>query len=417
LAGTFVDQFRLIVDGYSDALHKRMANDPTFIASSFNLSGVARSANNRWGTLVAPGVALSARHFRPSTGHTMTFFESNDPSGNSETRTVIGGVRIAGSDLWLSILDEPLPPAYEPLAFIDEPVTTEAGFGNSSIGNAPVYMVGRSDTVNSSVTNMAVGRNILDYWIDSVSDGATTDHAIVAIQHLPGDQDFVTHEAFLETYDSGAPLLMDVGGTLTIIGINWFILVDGDQDTRIDIKPGPQQQLRNASGFSYVGNYAPEIQGVLDAFAVQATQAYIGWMGSAFGGVTDWAQTGPAIDFDGDGLNNFMEYAFALNPAGGAAPSPVSAAAAEDGGQQFLEAVLKVRDDPDLSYSVALGSDLLGWTGVPLAFGGGVWSSTVPGVAVVASQANMGGGVWQLSVRAAVPLVAGEPRFLKVGVE
>lgn len=400
----------MLIDGYDPAFNDRFANDPSFIAAGYDLSGLARSPSNKWGTLVSPNVFLASTHWHPDNGNILTFFETNDPSGPSTTRTVIGGQRIGLSDIWIGILDQSLPSGHTPFPFLDEPIANATQFENSSLFDAEVFMVGRSNDDGSSVTNIAFGRNILDRWEQEITQGSTTDSALEAIYQIPSDSGYTPFESFLVLYDSSAPVLRDIGGQLTIVGLNWYI--QGD----VDVNPKPPLTLRDISGFAYVGNYAPLIQGVINAFVIDATAGYIAWAPTAFGGVTDLAQTGPAIDFDGDGLSNFLEYAFALNPNSGANPVPASVATVEAGESTYLEAAFSLRTDPYLLYSVRLGSDLLGWTDVDLSFSGGAWAAADPALVEIVSQDDLGSGVWALSVRAAAALVPGIPRLLALQV-
>jgi hypothetical protein len=61
--------------------------------------GVGRAASGAWATLLTPNVFLSATHYRPAIGSTVTFYPGNDPSATALGRTVAGGQQIAGSDL------------------------------------------------------------------------------------------------------------------------------------------------------------------------------------------------------------------------------------------------------------------------------------------------------------------------------
>jgi hypothetical protein len=404
----------MLIDGYDPAFNDRFANDPSFIAAGYDLSGLARSPSNKWGTLVSQNVFLASTHWHPANGNTLTFYESNDPLGPSTSRTVIGGQRIGLSDVWVGILDQSLPGQFVPFPFLDEPIANSTQFESSSLFEAEVFMVGRSNFTygpSNSVTNIAFGRNLIDRWRQEISDGPTTDSALEAIRQIPSDGDFVPFEALLVIYDSSAPVLQDVGGQLTIVGLNWYVLED------VDINPKGGVTLRDLSGFAYVGNYAPLIQGVIDAFAIDATAGYLAWAPGVFGGETDLSMTGPSLDSDGDGHNNFLEYAFVLDPTSGANPAPASAATVEDGESTYLAASFSARDDADLQYTVRTGTDLSGWTPVTLSFSGGTWASDDPGIATVATQVDMGGGVWAITVRDAVALAPGSPRLISLKVE
>ena len=394
------------IDGFSTTTNDRFANDPAFIADAYDLSGIGINESGRWGTLLSGTVVISAWHYFPAVGSIMTFYRSNDPGGEFVIRQLIAGQRVESTDLWLGVLEDPVPSGYAPLPFTNEPIANANAFAASSHAGQPAFMIGRSPTNFPVTSDLAAGANVLNDWAESVSDSGTVDQAILAYQDLPGDPDYLPYEAYLQGGDSGAPLLRVVDGVLTVIGINWFI---GTAD--IDKRPA-FEDLRNLSGFSYVGNYAASIQSAIEAFAVDATAGYIAWMGPALG-TTEWAVAGPALDFDGDGLDNFTEYAFVLDPTSPASVAPVASGSIDSGGSRFLLATFSAREDPDLAYVIEMGSDLDGWSGVQLSFDG-AWSSSDPAALVIQSATGLGDGAWRLSVRETAPLAAGTPRFIRI---
>ncbi|NDV63267.1 hypothetical protein G0Q06_12445 [Puniceicoccales bacterium CK1056] len=402
---------QMLIDGYDPLTNDRFANDSSFIAAAYDLSGLARSSSNKWGSVVSQNVFLSSAHFHPAIGNTLTFYETNDPLGPSITRTVIGGQPVPASDVWVGILDQSLPPQYSPFPFLDEPVSNSTQFNNSSIAEAEVFMVGRSNGSGGSVTNIALGRNRIENWNQSFTDTLTgvTDSAIETIKHISSDAEWVPFESRLVIFDSSAPVLLDVGGSLVIVGLNWYAGTD------LDIDPRPnREELRDFSGFAYVGNYAAEIQGVVDAFQVDATTGYLTWAQTAFGGLTDLAQTGPSLDSDADGLDNFSEYVFVLDPLSPASLTPAMVQPVDDGGSSYIEITFLAREDPDLQYALRVGSNLLAWNSVSLDFSGGSWSSEDPSAFSVNSQTDLGSGVWQLVLRLSDPLASGMPQLLSL---
>ncbi|MEX0329985.1 MAG: hypothetical protein AB3N64_01050 [Puniceicoccaceae bacterium] len=409
LGGSLQGEAAIVIEGFSSGSNDRFSNDPAFVAAAYDLSAIGLNESGRWGTLVSGNVILSANHFFPAIGSTMTFHQSNDPSGESVSRQLIAGQRVEDSDLWLGVLADPVPAGYTPMSFTDEAIANTAGFFSSSHAGEEAFMVGRSPSSFPLVTDMALGKNILNDWIEDFSDSGTVDQAVLAYQDLPDDPDFVSFEAYLQIGDSGAPLLRDVGGVLTLIGINWFI---GTVD--IDSRPA-FEDLRNLSGFSYIGNYAASLDASISAFSVDATAGYVSWMNSAFG-TTDWAVAGPAVDFDGDGLDNFTEYAFVLDPSDPTDPVPLLSGTTELTGARHLQAVFSTREDPDLQYTVEVGSDLAGWTSVSLSFDGS-WSSSDPAEVIVEGNSPNGDGTWNLTVRDANALQPGAPRFIRASAQ
>lgn len=159
----------------------------------------------------------------------------------------------------MGVLDTPVSSGYTPFDRATESITNGTQFDNSVYNEANAFLMGRSPAGFSTTTDMAVGRNRLDRWFDDVEAAGTTDDAIGAIRDLSDDANFVDSEALLQGGDSGAPMFVDIDGTLRLVGINWFI-------AEVDVSPSPvQTDNRDLSGFSYVGNYDTQIQAFIDA--------------------------------------------------------------------------------------------------------------------------------------------------------
>jgi hypothetical protein len=264
-------QAAILIDNFSSLAHDRFSNDASFVADGYDLSGVAiadinpasntSSTDGRWLTMVSRNVFLSVQHanFYPANGQNVSFYASNDPLGGSTTRTVQSSQPIGTSDVRIGVLDAPLPSSY---AFYDYASATfdPTGFSAGTVGEAPgapyydqnAFIFGRSPTNWVTENDIAVGRNVLDRW---VVDAAGTHDAIAAIRDSSGDTNYSSSEAYLQTGDSGGPLMVDNGsGGLTIVGLNWFIntLEDGSQ----------------INGFSYLGNYSDDIDAYIAAHPV-----------------------------------------------------------------------------------------------------------------------------------------------------
>lgn len=252
------------INGFSTQANDRFASDPSFIASAYDLSGVTIANDGRWVTMISENVFLSAHHFFPANGTSVTFYGSNDPAGSTATRTIQSSQRIGSSDLRIGTLNAGLGSGFTFYNFaIDDtnnnntasggPLGSRANsesFINSPYYLADAYMFGRSPTSFSVSQDVAVGRNKLDVWFDGVTAAGTTDDAMGARIDAQSESNFLPYEAFLQVGDSGAPMLVEDGsGGLTIVGINWFIGTVGED---------------NYNGFSYVGNYDAEIQTYLD---------------------------------------------------------------------------------------------------------------------------------------------------------
>jgi len=126
------------------------------------------------------------------------------------------------------------------------------------------FLFGRSPTGWPVSQDMAVGRNILDVWFDSITVSGTTDDAIGSVMNLSGDSLYVPFEAFLQGGDSGGPMFVDDAGSLKLVGINWFI----------DSATTPEG-MRNLNGQAYIGNYDVEIQAFIDAHPIPEPSAIV----------------------------------------------------------------------------------------------------------------------------------------------
>jgi hypothetical protein len=247
-------------DSFSTQVHNRFAGDPTFIGTGLNFSGVGMTTSGRWGTLITDQVFLSANHFRPGVGGTLNFRSGNDPSETPEMRTVEGGQRIGSSDLWIGYLDAPVGPSITSYAVF----TTGSELTNQSDFNAALlgvvgYLNGRSPSSNSlyvggATTDHAVGVNFLEFGGTVTDNHGTTDFALGTIKQISGDANFIVDdEAQFEGGDSGGPLFGVSGSSdLVLLGINWAI---GDLTV--------SGSNRDATFYSYPGNYISEIDGFI----------------------------------------------------------------------------------------------------------------------------------------------------------
>lgn len=251
-----------IVD-FSSSFHDRFANNESFIANNFDLSGVAISSGNasnngRWVSMVSENVFLSSNHFFPADNHSITFYGSNNPSGTSLVRTVASSQQIGTSDLRIGVLSTPLPGDWGYYNFATQN-TTNTNTGGGPFGanaeswiNSPyylenAYLFGRSPSSFTLSQDMAVGRNVLDRFFVDIE--GTND----AIGADTGGGNAVQYEAQLVSGDSGGPMFVEDGlGGLTLVGINWFVY-------------NPDWGIGEGNGFSYVGNYSNEIESYIMA--------------------------------------------------------------------------------------------------------------------------------------------------------
>ncbi|WP_309387408.1 hypothetical protein [Cerasicoccus frondis] len=397
----------ITIDNFTDATNDRFTNDDAFIADAYNLSAIGKSGA-RWGTLVSSNVILCANHYHPLVGNSITFYASNDATGASETRTVSAGERIGETDLWVGVLNEPLPVEYEPLPFMTNNVQNDAAFLSSGLYNQQMFLVGVSASSPNVALDTAIGQNrIAGYELDyevpgKSSEQDATGDAIFTIQNSSGQIGYLTYEAQLEDQDSGAPMLQVRSGELTIIGINWFIGSTG---------------ANRVSGATYVGNYDAEIQAIIDAYdGLSVPSGYGAWAATAFGS-TDISQYPPDEDSDDDGLDNYNEYALAKDPLTYDAGATGSIDTTTVSGSEYAQLSITLQqNDDDLNYTVQTGGDPANLTAATLSYSGG-WSVGNSAVATIASSVNNGDSTWTLTLRDASSMLPGVARFMRIGYD
>lgn len=264
-------QASIIIDNFSSATNDRFANADTFILDGFDLTGLGRSSDGKWGTLISENVFISSNHSRPSIGASLTFFSSNDPNGGSITRAVSSGQRIGFTDLWVGVLETPVTHSFSSFTYLTADIIDTSAFQSSALNGAIGYMVGLSPTAwASSRHDVAIGTNTLDAWVEDSNAAGTTADALSAIYRL-GLND-LTYEALLQSGDSGAPLFVTDGSTLFLAGINWW---EGTANLTVDMVASSYQ----LSGFSYVGNYDAAITSFVTTNAVPEPAAFAGLLG------------------------------------------------------------------------------------------------------------------------------------------
>lgn len=253
----------LVITGYTDATNDRFSNAPAFIASGFDLSGIGQAGTGRWGTAISRNVVLTAAHFRP-TGQ-IFFQPGNDPSAAPVVRTIVSGSRVGSSDLYVSLLNKPLPSSIAHYSFANEtlsgPPPTEDGAFLVPAGlyeGLNAYMFGLSpfneslDPNRSAYTDQAVGRNLISGYSENFPFQTNTDNdTLILFFDGVGTTNHVEYESRVVGGDSGAPLFVDINGQFRLLGVNSF---------RFDDNSG--------SGVTYVGNKTSLINGYIAVHAV-----------------------------------------------------------------------------------------------------------------------------------------------------
>lgn len=269
----------VIIANYSDETNLRFADDPLFIGSAFDLSGVGRGST-RWATAIGPNYFLSANHFRPAAGSSVTFVDGNSLASPSFTYTVGGGFRVGSTDLWVGYTHLEIDPAIARYSYATQDADNLADLG---LGDETLYLNGRrSSGATNSVTASVLGTNQAESFYEGGSEilpvpggtveievpGGFENDMIVLFENLPGDDNApLFHESLVQGGDSGSPLLRFSGGELIILGVGSllgteipgnFIDTAGEIDTAED-----PIELRSGSFYSYTGSYTSEIEAAI----------------------------------------------------------------------------------------------------------------------------------------------------------
>jgi hypothetical protein len=215
----------IIIDGYTAATNDRFTNNGAFIAGGFNLSGVGQMTGSlAWGTAISRNVIISAAH-APPVG-TINFYTNNDPTGAPVVRTVMSGVQIPNTDLYLAVLDSNLPASIVHYNYATQALSGPNGslVGAGIYQNLNAYLFGRSPAAHPNWQDQAVGRNRISGYVENVNFNGNSDvDALLMFYDSVGHPDYVQYEAYLQGGDSGGPLFVDIGGQLVLLGTNAFI--------------------------------------------------------------------------------------------------------------------------------------------------------------------------------------------------
>ncbi len=241
----------LSLQNFSAEKHHRFNNNPAFIGAGHDWSGVARASNGRWVTMISSTYFLTCEHVQPSIGNSVTFHTDNDPNGTTVTRTVTSLTRIGTTDLVVGKLNSS-PGSTIAHYSIFSSGTSQAGFASSPYSGLTAFVTGLNNT-GSGTTQFRVGRNVLDGFVDDISDDppTTVGDAVTFTDDSNTIESLGDDEAYLIAGDSGAPLFVSSGNDLVLTGINWF-----------NSYPDPNAPVKS-SGCTFVPNYTTEINAVL----------------------------------------------------------------------------------------------------------------------------------------------------------
>ncbi len=266
----------IVVANYSSATNDRFANDPSFVGAGLDFSGVGRTSNGRWATLIGDNYFLTASHF-PASG-TVQFLPGNDPSGTVFQYTVAGSFAVPGTDIRIGYFNQSVDPSIARYSYNtnNANAVVDLGLGSATLYTSGDQVPGAAGTIFDHV----VATNQAESWfeegtntVDAPNPGGNTNtfmnnanfDQIVTFENLPVDDanNFETYESQLQGGDSGSPLFSDQGGTLRVEGIAYAIVTPGLQGD-FDTPPGqPALEIRAATLYSYLGSYDSDIQNAI----------------------------------------------------------------------------------------------------------------------------------------------------------
>jgi hypothetical protein len=183
------------------------------VSPALDFSGVGYTSDNHWVTMVSPSYFLSADHYHPAAGTTVTFYTGNDTThpytftvGSSSYVTDVPGLGTT-SDLYMGRLTAPIP-ASDNIAYYSIPVLGS----NSAYYGRQIDVYGLPNRVGTDT-------------IGSIYTQNYSGHDTQAMQYYYNAN--VANSAFLEPGCSGGPSFLVVNGQLTLLGIHYLQATSG----------------------------------------------------------------------------------------------------------------------------------------------------------------------------------------------
>ncbi len=264
----------VVTANFTAAENLRFEDDPAFIGNPYDWSGVGRSTsgtfNREWATLLGENYFISAVHYHPTTGETISFAGGNSPSSPVFNYTVAGGFAVPGTDLWIGYTAGAIEPSLKRYSYSTTAANSLSGTG--LVGSN--LLVSGDNVAGGAGTNAdhVVGTNQAESWLESGTNNFTVPGATVQLQSAINfdvlitfeneendtTNTFTTHESQVQGGDSGGPLFAIVGGDLQLVGIGYAVIPELDGNFIQTDDPDPDES-RAASLFSYVGSYESEL--------------------------------------------------------------------------------------------------------------------------------------------------------------
>jgi hypothetical protein len=232
------------LDAQSDT-YDRFNNSSSWIGNPANWSAGAPPTNNpypwagvgrdatlgRWATLISPSFIISASHFSPSDGDTIDFYNTNDPNGPFEQRTVIASQQLDGIDYASYAHDAPGVTGDIGDVWVGElsaPVTDIASYKILNTGFTADYngltiaTFGLSKNIPGDATSVRLGRNVATNAQKYTSPGSAPIINSYAFQFTYDNPGVGPDESQVIEGDSGGPTFYLYGGSgPSLMGLHW----------------------------------------------------------------------------------------------------------------------------------------------------------------------------------------------------
>lgn len=209
----------LTVQGIDPNRHDRFNNSPSFIGNPYVWAGIGQNAGSAWGTLISPTFVLTTAH-GPVSG-AVRFYQSNNSGGTFVERTVISGMQVAGTDLYLARLNAPAT-GITPFPIAVSPNASDF-LGQS------LFVFGLSGPAVTQA-NQRLGRNVIDQVIPGFSNPNLVGAGDVFVYDFDNPGGVGADEARVEGGDSGGPSFVLINGQPSLVGIHWFQVLAGGMD-------------------------------------------------------------------------------------------------------------------------------------------------------------------------------------------
>lgn len=231
LAPVSVAAADMIIRNYDPARNDRfyVGADKAFIGSGYNWSGIGRTSDGRWATLISPDFFVTVWHWYPLVGSTVTFYSDNT-TNNPITATVTnvwhGPNVFPAGDICLGRLDHPVNVMYYPL-----PAKTDYSWYNGQVA----WMWGKPNKLGKNVV-WSASWPLTSYYYDD-----------------PG----IDSECLIQGGDSGGPSFELFGNTMVLIGNHSSAIPNTFYDTSVPAAVSYFDSVMSAYGESTHKVYFP----------------------------------------------------------------------------------------------------------------------------------------------------------------